>query len=136
LELQRVALGVPAWAVDFDENSTPLEAGLDAQIAFGKGCYVGQEVIAMATYRGRVPWNLVRLEVEGMAPPVGSALDTARGGKGKVTSAAPLGERALLLGLVHREKIEPDSTVLLADGRTATVLGLPFGSRPGAGTRG
>ncbi len=136
LELQRVALGVPAWAIDFDESSTPLEAGLDAQIAFGKGCYVGQEVIAMATYRGRVPWNLVRLEVEGAPPAVGAALDTARGGKGKVTSAAPLGARALLLGLVHREKIEPGSTVLLADGRAATVLGLPFGSRPGAGVKG
>jgi len=135
LELHRLALGVPRWSVDFDADSTPLEAGLDAQIAFDKGCYVGQEVIAMATYRGRVPWNLVRLEVAGPAPAAGTPLDVARGGKGKVTSSAAAGDRALLLGLVHREKIEPGSELALPDGRTATVLGLPFGSLPGAGKR-
>ena len=71
-----------------DTDSTPLEAGLDGQLAFDKGCYVGQEVIAMATFRGRVPWNLVRLEVEGPAPARGAPLDSARGAKGRVTSAA------------------------------------------------
>jgi folate-binding protein YgfZ len=135
LERERIALGVPKFAQDFDDSSTPLEAGLDAQIAFGKGCYVGQEVIAMATYRGRVPWNLVRLEVAGAPPAIGSALDTVRGGKGKVTSSASLGNSSALLGIVHREKIEPGSELLLADGRTATVLGLPYGSRPGAGQK-
>ncbi len=131
----RVAMGVPASGADFDDSSTPLEAGLDAQIAFGKGCYVGQEVIAMATFRGRVPWNLVRLEVEGPPPAPGTPLDTERGGKGRVTSSAAWGERAVLLGLVHRERIEPGSRLLLADGRAATVLGLPFDSRPNAGQK-
>ncbi len=136
LEQHRLALGVPLWAQDFDADSTPLEAGLDGQLAFDKGCYVGQEVIAMATFRGRVPWNLVRLEVEGTAPAVGSALDSARGAKGRVTSSVALGQRALLLGIVHRESIEPGTPIPLADGRSATVLGLPYGSRPGAGQRG
>ncbi len=134
-EAWRVALGVPKFGVDLDDNSTPLEAGLDSQIAFGKGCYVGQEVIAMATFRGRVPWNLVRLEVDGEPPAPGTPLDTERGGRGKVTSSARLGEGSVLLGLVHRERIEPGSRVLLADGRAATVLGLPYGSRPNAGQK-
>ena len=133
LEAFRVALGVPLAGRDFEEETNPLEAGLDAQICFDKGCYVGQEVIAMATYRGRVQWNLVRLEVAGAPPPLGSALEPARGGKGRVTSAVEVAGRTLLLGIVHREKIVPGSEVPLPDGRVATVLGLPFGSRPGAG---
>jgi folate-binding protein YgfZ len=133
VEALRVALGVPAWRRDFDERTTPLEAGLDRAISFTKGCYVGQEVVAMATYRGRVQWNLVRLEVKGPAPAAGSAIDPARGGKGRVTSAVQVGDFALLLGMVHRDKIVPEAKVQLEDGREATVLGLPFGSRPGAG---
>jgi folate-binding protein YgfZ len=133
LERWRVALGVPLSGKDFEEETNPLEAGLDGQISFDKGCYVGQEVIAMATYRGRVQWNLVRLEVEGAPPAPGTPLEPARGGKGKVTSAVQVGAASLLLGIVHRERIVPGSTVPLPEGRVATVLGLPFGSRPGAG---
>jgi folate-binding protein YgfZ len=133
VEAMRVALGVPAWGRDFDESTTPLEAGLDRAISFTKGCYVGQEVVAMATYRGRVQWNLVRLEVKGRAPAAGSAVDPARGGKGRITSAVQVGDVAILLAMVHRDKIVPEAKVQLEDGREATVLGLPFGSRPGAG---
>jgi folate-binding protein YgfZ len=133
LEAFRIALGVPLFGRDFDETSTPLEAGLDRAISFSKGCYVGQEVVAMATYRGRVQWNLVRLEVEGPAPEPGLALDPKRGGKGRITSSAQVGGRALLLGTVHRDLIVPGTRVALESGREATVLGLPFGSRPGAG---
>jgi folate-binding protein YgfZ len=132
VEAYRIALGVPRFGADLDEETTPIEAGLDRMISFGKGCYVGQEVVAMATYRGRVAWNLVRLEVAGAAP-VGSKLEPARGGKGRVTSAVQLGEVSLLLGYVHKESIVPGATVPLEDGRTARVLGLPFGSRPGGG---
>lgn len=135
LESYRVALGVPAWGHDFDTETTPLEAGLDRAISYSKGCYVGQEVVAMATYRGRVSWNLVRLEVKGAAPQPGTRLGAAlaSGKKGRVTSSAQVGETALLLGYVHRELIVAGSQVPLEDGRMATVLGLPYGSLPGAG---
>jgi len=138
LERFRIALGVPVWGRDLDEETTPLEAGLDRAISYSKGCYVGQEVVAMATYRGRVSWNLVRLEVLGLPPQPGARLDLARtvvagGKKGRVTSAAQVGETALLLGYVHRELIAAGSVVSLEDGREATVLGLPYGSLPGAG---
>ncbi len=138
LERFRIALGVPAWGRDLDEETTPLEAGLDRAISYSKGCYVGQEVVAMATFRGRVSWNLVRLEVLGLPPQPGARLDLLRaavagGKKGRVTSAAQVGEVALLLGYVHRELIAAGSVVSLEDGRTATVLGLPYGSLPGAG---
>jgi folate-binding protein YgfZ len=133
LEAWRIALGVPVWGADLDEHATPVEAGLDPMLSFSKGCYVGQEVVAMATYRGRVAWNLVRLEVDGLAPPPGTPIDPQRGPRGRVTSSAQIGARAALLGWVHKELIVPESQVKLADGRVARVLGLPFGSLPGAG---
>ncbi len=134
IEAWRVASGIPAWGADLDEETTPIEAGLDGLISFSKGCYVGQEVVAMATYRGRVAWNLVRLEAQGEAPPRGAKLDPQRtGSKGRVTSSAQVGGTAVMLGYVHKELIVPDSNVALEDGRTARVLGLPYGSRPGAG---
>jgi folate-binding protein YgfZ len=133
VEAYRIALGVPLFGKDLDEETTPIEAGLDRMISFGKGCYVGQEVVAMATFRGRVAWNLVRLEVDGAAPAPGTKLDTGRGTKGRVTSSTQAGPRAILLGYVHKESIVPGSEVPLEDGRIARVLGLPFGSRPGAG---
>lgn len=131
MEAWRVALGVPAWGAELDEETTPIEAGLDRMLSFDKGCYVGQEVVAMATFRGRVAWNLVRLEIDGPAPQRGAPLGA--GAKGRVTSAAQVGPRALLLGFVHKEQIVPGSEVKLGDGRVARVLGLPYGSKPGAG---
>jgi folate-binding protein YgfZ len=136
VEAYRIAIGLPAWGSELDEESTPVEAGLDREISFEKGCYVGQEVIAMATFRGRVSWNLVRLQVPGNAPPVGARLDpkrAAQGKRGRVTSALQVEGLAVLLGYVHRELMAPGTKVELDDGRMATVLGLPFGSRPGAG---
>jgi folate-binding protein YgfZ len=136
VEAYRIAIGLPAWGTELDEESTPVEAGLDREISFEKGCYVGQEVIAMATFRGRVSWNLVRLQVPGQAPAAGARLDperAAQGKRGRVTSALQLEGVAILLGYVHRELMAPGTKVALEDGRMATVLGLPFGSRPGGG---
>lgn len=133
VEASRIALGVPLWGRELGPEVTPIEAGLDWLLSFSKGCYVGQEVVAMATYRGRVAWNLVRLEVLGEAPLPGSAIDPERGGRGRVTSSTQVGPNAVFLGFVHKELIVPGSQVLLEDGRRATVLGLPFGSLPGGG---
>ncbi len=137
VEAWRVATGVPVWGSELDEDATPVDAGLDRQISFAKGCYVGQEVVAMATYRGRVAWNLVRLQVPGAAAPApGMRLDPSRpaqGKRGRVTSSVQVGDLAVLLGYVHKELMAPGSTVALEDGRTAAVLGLPYGSLPGGG---
>ena len=137
MEAWRIALGVPRWGPELEEDVTPIEAGLDALLSFDKGCYVGQEVVAMATFRGRVSWNLVRLEVEGAAPATGSRVDPARaagvGKRGRVTSSTQVGPVGVFMAYVHKELIVPASMVALEDGRMAKVLGLPAGSKPGAG---
>jgi folate-binding Fe-S cluster repair protein YgfZ len=128
-EAFRVAAGVPRWAADLDEDTT--------RIRWARPTLVQQGVLRRTgsgghgDYRGRVAWNLVRLEVPGQAPRVGARIGA--GGKGRVTSATQVGGIALLLGYVHKEQIVPGSEVPLEDGRTARVLGLPYGSLPGAG---
>ncbi len=49
----RVESGVPEFGVDMDEDTIPLEAGIELRaISFTKGCYVGQEVIVRVRDRG------------------------------------------------------------------------------------
>ena len=49
-EVIRIERGVPRFLADMDEETIPLEAGIeDRAISFTKGCYVGQEVIVRVT---------------------------------------------------------------------------------------
>src|SRR5690349_14639537 len=54
LDVLRVEAGRPAFLVDMDEHTIPLEAGIETRaISFTKGCYVGQEVIVRVMHRGQ-----------------------------------------------------------------------------------
>jgi len=123
----------PPGAQSFPRRPTPIEAGLDPVLSFAKGCYVGQEVVAMATYRGRVAWNLVRLEVAGEAPAPGTRIDPERGAKGRVTSSTQIGPAGVLLGWgaqgADRARLARQAR-RRARGRRARP---PYGSLPGAG---
>src|SRR4029079_16467766 len=44
-ETLRIESGVPATGVDVGLDTIALEAPLESAITFGKGCYLGQEVI-------------------------------------------------------------------------------------------
>src|SRR5260370_42197617 len=82
MEAWRIAIGIPRWGADLDEETTPIEAGLDRMLSFSKGCYVGQEVVALATFRGRVAWDLARLGVARAAPSPGAELGGGGQGRG------------------------------------------------------
>jgi folate-binding protein YgfZ len=58
-ETMRVEGGVPKWGVDVGEDVSPLEISLDAYCDAGKGCYVGQEVVARWRKAGRAPRALM-----------------------------------------------------------------------------
>ena len=67
-EALRVEAGVPMFHRDMDEDTIPLEAGIEARaISLTKGCYVGQEVIIRVLHRGhgRVARKLVGLTLDG-----------------------------------------------------------------------
>ncbi|HTS80955.1 MAG TPA: glycine cleavage T C-terminal barrel domain-containing protein [Myxococcaceae bacterium] len=129
LEVLRVEQGTPRFGADMDERTIPLEANLQRALHYQKGCYIGQEVIARATFRGHVNRHLVGLRFAGAPPPPRTELFTGDRRVGWVTSAlqsprlGPIG-----LGYVHRDVDAPGTELgLAAGGGKATVAALPFG---------
>lgn len=136
LDVLRIEAGVPAFGVDMDEDTIPLEAGIeDRAISLTKGCYVGQEIIIRVLHRGhgRVARRLVGLMMEPGAPAPRRGDRISKDGReiGLVTSAAlsPLLHRAVALGYVHRDFAEPGTSISIAcgtDALAAAVVPLPF----------
>jgi tRNA-modifying protein YgfZ len=127
----RIEAGVPRFAVDMNEETIPLEAGIESRaISFTKGCYVGQEVIVRVLHRGhgRVVRKLVGLTWKGSGPaPAGTMLRADAREVGTITSStvSPSLKQPIALGYVHRDFVEPGTTVLAGD-EIATVASLPF----------
>lgn len=107
----RIERGVPKFLADMNEDTIPLEAGIeDRAISFTKGCYVGQEVIVRVTVRGggRVAKKLVRWvadEAAEVVPLPESRILSSGQDIGRVTSAvfSPNVNRVVGLGYVHRD---------------------------------
>jgi folate-binding protein YgfZ len=113
LDILRLEAGRPAFLVDMDEHTIPLEAGLEQRaISFSKGCYVGQEVIVRVTHRGggRVAKRLVGIRLsKGTIPAGGEPISSDGREVGRLTSAAwsPALESGIALGYVHRDFTAP-----------------------------
>lgn len=65
LDSLRIEAGIPEYGVDVDESNMMLETGLSDAVSFDKGCYTGQEAVAMATYRGHISKRLSGLAIQG-----------------------------------------------------------------------
>ena len=132
-EALRIEAGVPLFHRDMDEETLPLEAGIEARaISFNKGCYVGQEVVIRVLHRGhgRVARKLVGLTFgadAGQAPAPGAVIRSGARDAGHVTSStvSPSLQRPIALAYVHRDFLEP-GTKLTVDGAEAVVTTLPF----------
>lgn len=134
-EVLRIEAGVPRFGVDMDEETIPLEAGIEPRaISFTKGCYVGQEVIIRVLHRGhgRVARRLVGLAFEDARVPAAATVLLVDGKEvGTITSCAvsvALG-RGVALGYLKRDFTEPGTKVEAAAGLAATVVALPFVAR-------
>ena len=134
-EVLRIEAGTPRFGVDMDENTIPLEAGIeDRAISATKGCYVGQEVIIRVLHRGhgRVARKLVGLVFapDARVPIRGESLQAGNRQVGHVTSSAwsPVMGRPIALGYVHRDFASPDSVVQTGgeNGQIAAVAPVPF----------
>src|SRR5262249_51979315 len=132
VEMCRVEGGRPLFGLDMNEDTIPLEAGIeDRAISLTKGCYVGQEVIIRVLHRGhgRVARRLVGIAVE-PGSPVPSPRDriaTSDRDIGVVTSAVQslaLGG-PIALGYVHRDFVQPGTTVVVGS-QPGKVEALPF----------
>jgi folate-binding protein YgfZ len=88
LESLRIEAAQPVYGVDVDEANMLLEVGLPDVVSFNKGCYTGQEAVAMATYRGHISKKLSGLRLKGeIAPSRGDVLKKDGKEIGTVTSA-------------------------------------------------
>ncbi len=131
VEALRIEAGVPAFHRDMDEETIPLEAGIESRaISMTKGCYVGQEVIIRVLHRGhgRVARRLVGFTIDGASvPPAHAGIRAADRDVGHVTSAtfSPWLQRPIALGYVHRDFVEAGTPVTI-DGVPAVVAPLPF----------
>ena len=136
-ETTRIEAGRPKFGVDMDEETIPLEAGIEHRaISLTKGCYVGQEIIIRVLHRGqgRVARRLVGVALDGpgVVPVKGDMLRVGDRQVGVVTSAThspALGGR-LAMAYVHRDFAEPGTAVVVASDGTpqpAVVTRLPIG---------
>jgi folate-binding protein YgfZ len=113
-EVLRIENGRPAFGVDMDGETIPVEAGIDARaIDHGKGCYTGQETIVRIRDRGRVNKRLRGfLLAEGPPPTPGTELYSPATEKsaGWVTSAcaSPRFQQTIALGYVRRAAEEEE----------------------------
>ena len=137
-DLLRIEAGRPAFPVDMNQETIPLEAGIEERaINMTKGCYVGQEVIIRILHRGqgRVGRRLVGIAFEphGEPPAAGATLTTRDDGQqvGTITSSvrSPALDRPIALGYVKRERAERGTDVVATDGKrqlTGVVAARPF----------
>ncbi len=130
-ETLRIEGGIPRFRRDMDEETIPLEAGIeDRAISLTKGCYVGQEVIIRVLHRGhgRVAKKLVGLTFDGdQVPPVPSSVRVDEKEVGRITSStmSPALDRPIALAYLHRDFLAPGTGVCV-NGTSAVVTALPF----------
>jgi folate-binding protein YgfZ len=128
VEVLRVEAGVPKFGVEMTETTIPLEANLERAIHYQKGCYIGQEVIARATYRGQMNKKLVGLLLGDVAPDPNTELRANEKRVGRIVTVVR-SERVgqnVALGYVHRDSLAPGTALEIASGGVATVCSLPF----------
>lgn len=132
-EVLRVEAGVPEFHHDMDEETIPLEAGIESRaISQTKGCYVGQEVIIRVLHRGhgRVARKLVGLTLDGdTVPAKGSPVQSEQKDIGEITSSVRsiALDRPIALAYLQRDFLAPGTSVSV-DGASAVVTTLPFAS--------
>jgi folate-binding protein YgfZ len=111
LEAFRIAARVPAWGAELGEGMLPPEAGLDeTDISYGKGCYIGQEVISRIKSAGKVNRRLTAffLDADTTAAAGDAVLGPDDTEAGVLTSVSPLPHdgRRPALGYLKRGRDE------------------------------
>jgi folate-binding protein YgfZ len=132
LNALRIEAGIPVYGIDVDESNMMLELDMPEAVSFTKGCYTGQEAVAMATYRGHISKKLSGLLIEGSRLPiVGSKISKDGKEIGQVTSAIhsvrPGG--VIALAYIKYGYFDSGNPVQVQDAAgimTARVTELPF----------
>jgi folate-binding protein YgfZ len=132
-EIARIEAGIPRYGIDMDENSIPLECGIEAEaVSYSKGCYIGQEVINRIHSIGHVNRSLHALQFAGdlsTLPSRGDKLFSAGKEVGQVTSAVKSSRLSASVGIgyVRREvNVREDGLRLIVAGQESPVKASPI----------
>jgi tRNA-modifying protein YgfZ len=90
-EAHRIALGVPRGGLDFIYGDAfPHETDMDqlGGVDFGKGCFVGQEVVSRIEHRGTARTRVVPVSYDGFAPEAGTPVSAGEKSIGTLGSSA------------------------------------------------
>lgn len=120
LETWRIMEGRPRMGWDFDQESLPAEAGLEAAIDTTKGCFLGQESVARVRNLGHPRRSLRHVWIDG-AVERGAPVLAEDGAVGEVTSVATEDGRSVCLARVRW--VARTEALVLADGRP--LMDLP-----------
>jgi len=113
----RIEAGRPAFGVEMDESTIPVEAGIhERAIDYTKGCYTGQEVIVRIRDRGHVNRNLRLVFLGETDPPApGTELFAPDSAKPAATVASsvrsPRFGETIALAYVRRGSEEKDLSI-------------------------
>ena len=125
-DAHRIALGVPEGGIDFAfGDSFPHDADMDqlAGVDFGKGCYIGQEVVSRMEHRGTARRRFVMARADGAPLTAGS--DVTAGGKPLGVLGSSSGKAALALIRLDRAKDALDAGTPVLAGDATLTLSLP-----------
>ncbi len=132
LDSLRIEAGIPVYGVDADDMNMMLELGLTDAVSFTKGCYTGQEAVAMATYRGHISKKLSGLALAAeIAPNPGDKIIKEGKEIGYITSAIKsrtLGS-VIALGYVKYGFFDPGTNLEVEHDNNslpAVIVELPF----------
>ena len=133
-DVLRLEAGLPLHGHEMNEDTTPIEAGLERFVRFDKQ-YVGSEILQSQNENG-VERKLIGFTLSGRSAPR-AGYKILHGGEtiGSVTSGSysPTLDTSIGMGYVFKHYVQPGDTLDLdIRGRTAqvTVTDLPFYNRP------
>lgn len=134
-DVLRVEERIPAYGHELGVETMPLEARLEnVAVAFGKGCYPGQEPVVMAHHRGKPANLLVQVALVGAVEAAAFAT-LSRDGRavGRLTTVAPFGAEGgpLALAFVRHALAEGGELVDVDGGGQARVLATPTSGEGG-----
>jgi folate-binding protein YgfZ len=132
LEVARIEAGIPRWGVELHEKIIPLEAGMSWMVAFDKGCYLGQEIIARLDTLGTPAKELRAIDLGAAEPPQPGTSITHDGkavGDVIVAVKSPLADKTIVHAYVKRKHNEVGLEVDI-DGQPGVVSAPGFVLEP------
>ena len=122
VEAWRIREGVARFPVDLTQDSLPHEAEQGEAVAYGKGCFLGQEAVAKVRNLGHPPFVVLAATVHGPAG-AGDVVLSVDGEAGAVTSAAQ-GEDGTTAVIARVRWALKDSELRTASGVELSASGL------------